>query len=296
MDDPSGSSILEIERHSGTSISHNIHHPDDDNNDTDSYLEEEIYRTANEHRERSLNKLTRTLGAHPSSLLEGSSKSPIFDNFSPTTRGGGDTSRFIGGQRSYHTRWDSLSFESEESDDDDTHSDHPHSPITFAPISGVDVENTTYHHHHHHHHHHSEQQQTHTRLASTSTSSDVDSSYTTTSSTRGLGEDNSAHQSHSHHHSHSHFSSPNKSTTSSTAMMPRLHISTHSDAVSVPNDHDSDVVPDLMNGPVAKRPGWLVPLDEVVISIRRTAPSKPQSWTGEWNREMRDVIRDLRRL
>jgi len=42
----------------------------------------------------------------------------------------------------------------------------------------------------------------------------------------------------------------------------------------------------------------LVPLNEVVISItsKRTAPSELQSWTGQWNREMKDVIRDIRRL
>lgn len=263
---------MELERPAGASISQNIHHPDD-NKDTDSYFEEEIYRTANEHRERSLNKLTRTLGAHPSSLLpvEGSSKSPIFDNFSSK----GD--RFIG-QRSrhhhhHHPIWDSFeSEESDDDDDDDTHSD-TRSPITFASTS---ADNTTYHHHH-------SEQQTHTRLAST-TASDVLSNFTTTSSTR---ENNSA-QSH-------HSSPPEKS-----PAMPRLHISTHSDAISVPNNNDDDdnvVVPDLTAGPVTKeKSGWLVPLNEVVISIRRTAPSKPQSWTGEWNREIKDVIKDLRRL
>jgi hypothetical protein len=75
--------------------------------------------------------------------------------------------------------------------------------------------------------------------------------------------------------------------------MPHLHVSTHSDAVSVGVPYH-DVSSDL-NEPVAKS-DWLVPLNEVVISIRRTSPSKPQSWTGEWNREMKDVIRDLRRL
>lgn len=94
-------------------------------------------------------------------------------------------------------------------------------------------------------------------------------------------------------HSHSRGGS---SSSSSSQVMPRLHVSTHStsDAVSVSSSSDVLPPPDP-NGPVAKS-DWLVPLNEVVISIRRTAPSKPQSWTGEWNREMKDVIRDLRRL
>jgi hypothetical protein len=83
--------------------------------------------------------------------------------------------------------------------------------------------------------------------------------------------------------------------------MPHLHVSTHLTSDSVSNDHSTsdsvfnDDEPQDPNGAVGKS-DWLVPLNEVVISIKRTAPSKTQSWTGEWNREMRDVIRDLRRL
>lgn len=230
--------------HSGTSgpgapISQNLH--PDHNKDIDS-IEEDIFRSTNEHRERSLNKLTRTLGALPPSLMEGSgpSKSPIFDKLNLSTHG----DNFIG--LGSHQRWDS--FDSESDAHSDTHSD-TYSPITFAPTF---VEN-------------SEQTPT--------TFSDVDSNFTTTSK-----EDDPQAPAHPAH------SSPDSE--SSSSPMPRLHVSTTSDA--------NDVSPDP-NGPVLQS-GWLVPLDEVVISIRRTAPSKPQSWTGEWNREMKDVIRDLRRL
>jgi hypothetical protein len=88
---------------------------------------------------------------------------------------------------------------------------------------------------------------------------------------------------------------------SSPSPMPHLHVSTHLTSDSVSNDHSTsdsvfnDDEPQDPNGAVGKS-DWLVPLNEVVISIKRTAPSKTQSWTGEWNREMRDVIRDLRRL
>ena len=137
------------------------------------------------------------------------------------------------------------------------------SPITFAPPSSI-FGNAP--------HHHPEQ-----TLAPTP-HSEIDSKFTTTLTTReGNSESNSAAA-----QSYSSYS------LESSTPMPHLHVSTHTDAVSLLN-------PDDLNVPVAKS-DWLVPLNEVVISIRRTARTKPQSWTGEWNREMKDVIRDLRRL
>lgn len=210
-------------------------HPD---YDTSSHIEEESLRNSSEHRERSLNKLTRTLGAHPLTLMDRqTSKSPIFDNFSTAGE------KLIG--KKTHHRWDSY-----ESDSDMLENDNLTSPITFAPAS-TDNKSTRS-----------------KRKPVPYTSSEIESRFAATSSTR---EDDSF-QSHS----------PEPSS----SRMPHLHVSTHTDAV----DESSD-----LNGPVAKS-DWLVPLNEVVISIRRTGPSKPQSWTGEWDREMKDVIRDLRRL
>ena len=221
-----------------TSFSKNVY-PD---YDTNSNIEEVSRHNSNERRERNLNKLTRTLGAHPLKIIEDYhiTRSPIFDNFSTTGEN-------LIGPMSHHP-WDS--FESNVLE-----SDTLSSPITFAP---------------------SPFEKTSDILPTPRTSSDVDSSFTSTSSTK----DDSV-QSHSE---------SSLEPEPSSSHMPQLHVSTHSDAVSVPYDVSSD-----LNGPVAKS-DWLVPLDEVVISIRRTAPSKPQSWTGEWNREMEDVIRDLRRL
>ena len=217
LDDLSEPSSLED--HNDAYISQHIH-PD---HDRDSYIEEVARRTSNEHRERSLNKLTRTLGALPSSILEDHkpSKSPIFDSYS--------TSDMLIGLNTRRRRCDSFE------------SDTLSSPITFAPPSIIEKAP---------HHHDSEPTPT--------PHIEIDSSYTT---------------------------SPPSSPESPCSPMPQLHVHTHS---------TSDVPPDP-NGPVAKS-DWLVPLNEVVISIRRTSPSKPQSWTGEWNREMHDVIRDLRRL
>jgi hypothetical protein len=142
---------------------------------------------------------------------------------------------------------------------DSFESDSLSSPMTFAPPS---LENAP----------HSKQTPT-----GTPASDAADSNCTTTSR-----EDHST-QSHC-------------SAESSTSPMPHLHVSTPLDSVSnSTSESDSVDVPPDPNDTVGKS-DWLVPLNEVVISIRRTAPSKPQSWTGEWNREMRDVIRDLRRL
>ena len=207
--------------------------------DSNSYIEEKLRQTsANEHRERSLNKLTRTLGV-PLTVMEDrqTSKSPIFDTLSTADK-------LIGSTRRAHRKWDSFE------------SDSLSSRMSFAPPSII--ENPP----------HSKQP-----LKQTSApASDANSDFTTTSR-----EDHSTQS----HCSAESFASP----------MPHLHVSTHSTSDSVSND-DEPLDP---NGAVGKS-DWLVPLNEVVISIRRTGPSKPQSWTGEWNREMKDVIRDLRRL
>lgn len=210
----------------GTSISQDIH-PD---YDTNSNIDEVPRRKVNDQRERSINKLTRTLGAHPLTIMEDrqTTKSP---------------------EPNSHHQWDS--FESDSMLETDALS----SPITFAPSS---IENVS---------HPNRTPTPHT------TSSDIDSNFTT--STR----EEISFQSHT---------SPSPEPSSS--RMPHLRVSTHTDAVPVPYDVSSD-----LNEPVTKS-DWLVPLNEVVISIRRNAPSKPQSWTGEWNREIKDVIRDLRRL
>jgi hypothetical protein len=210
-----------------------LEEPDPQNPDL--YIEEVVCRSPIEHRERSLNKLTRTLGALPPSLMDDQpSKSPIFDDYS--TPG-----MFI--PRIRHK----CSFES----------DIMSSPITFAPSSNENAPQP--------------------EETSTDVDADADSSLETSSQ---MGEDGSA-QSHS-----------SSFPLSSSSPMPRLYVSTHStsDAEPVRND----IFPDSI-APVAQS-GWLVPLDEVVISFTRTGPLKPQSWTGEWNREMKDVIRDLRRL
>lgn len=67
------------------------------------------------------------------------------------------------------------------------------------------------------------------------------------------------------------------------------HSTSHS--ISVHNDIPSPNPNDL---PV--KSNWLVPLgthNDEVISIRKT---KPQSWIGEWNGDMQDVIESLRLL
>jgi hypothetical protein len=209
----------------GTSMSQNMHPASEDSS---SYIEETMRRTSNEHRERSLNKLTRTLGAHPLTITDDlqTSRSPIFDNFSE-----GDKP----GTHHDHKR-------------DSFESDSLSSPMTFAPPS---IENAP-----------------HSKQTPAPPTSDVDS-ITTTSR-----EDSCS------------------ASAESESSMPHLHVSTHSTSDSVSNDVHPASDP---NGPVAKS-DWLVPLNEVVISSRRTAPSKPQSWTGEWNRDVKDVIRDLRRL
>ena len=204
-------------------------HPDYDNN---SIIEEVTRRKSHEHHERSIDKLTRTLGAHPLMEDRQRTKSPIFDNFSTTD------------ERSYN-QWDSY-------EGDMLESETLSGPITFAPASTENVSRSK-------------------RTPTRHTRGNNDSSVTTTSST-WTTEDDSVQ------------SDP------SSSRMPHLHVSTHTDAVSVPYDEFSD-----LDAPVTKS-DWLVPLNEVVISIRRTSPSKPQSWTGQWNREMKDVIRDLRRL
>ena len=147
---------------------------------------------------------------------------------------------------------------------DNCESDSLSSPVTFAPPS---IENAP----------HSKQN------PAPASDHDADSNFTTTS------REEQSSQSHC------------SAESSASPMPPHLHVSTHLASDTVSNDHSTsdsvfnDDVPPDPNGAVGKS-DWMVPLNEVVISIRRTAPSKPQSWTGEWNREMRDVIRDLRRL
>ena len=232
-------------------MSHDMNHPDPDYDDTNSNIEEVSRQRTHERRERSMNKLTRTLGAHPSTILEDhqttTTKSPIFDNFATT----GDKIIVVG--RTTH-QWDRDSFET-----DTLASETLTSPMTFAPGSENRDSSLP------------------TRTPTPHTTSDIDSTFSTR-------EDDSLQS-----------PSPEPQTASSSSSgsrMPQLHVSTHSDAVSTPYDDEEST--DL-NGAVSK-PDWLVPLNEVVISIRRNGPSKPQSWTGEWNREMKDVIRDLRRL
>jgi hypothetical protein len=222
------------------SVNYSLHSEHASDKDSNSYIEETLRQTfnVNEHRERSLNKLTRTLGV-PFTIME-DCQTPIFDNLTTADKLIGST------RRRTHHKWDSFE------------SDSLSSPtgMTFAPPSII--ENAP-----------------HSKQTTAPASSDADSNLTTTSR-----ED---------HSTQSHCSLAAESSASS---MP--HVSTHSISDSVSND-DSDVVPPDPNGAVGQS-DWLVPLNEVVISIRRTAPSKPQSWTGEWNREMKDVIRDLRRL
>ena len=248
--------------------------------DRDSYIEEVPRRNSNEHRERSINKLTRTLGAHPLTIMDDSDrqqlafKSPIYDTYSTTADDGDDDVLILEPTRKTRRRPDSFE------------SDTLTSPITFATpsecIATTPPPHTTEH-------------------RDWQTLNDIDSNrdFTTTRrirtrTTSTVREDDDHHHDSAHHTLHSRAGS-----SSSTSQMPQLHVSTHStsDAVSVSSSSTSDVLlpPPDPNGPVAKS-DWLVPLNEVVISIRRTAPSKPQSWTGEWNREMKDVIRDLRRL
>lgn len=257
--------------------------PDPDYDDTNPIIEEVSRQRTNDRRERSMNKLTRTLGAHPSTILEDrhhhhhhsqktTGKSPIFDNFSTT----GERIIIVGKTTRTHHQWDS--FENDSIMENDTLT----SPMTFAPGSTENRDSTL--------------TMPRTPTPHTTASSDIDSSFSTR-------EDDSV-QSHSSsiqvpdlviepHTSSSSSSSPS-------SRMPQLHVSTHSDAVistSGDGPYDDEDASDLTNGPVTKS-DWLVPLNELVISIssRRAAPSKNQSWTGEWNREMKDVIRDLRRL
>ena len=220
------------------SMLQNIHpevseHASAGDKDSNSYIEETLRQTSDEHRERSLNKLTRTLGVPLTTMEESqTSKSPIFDNLSTADKLIGSTRT-----RRTHRKWDSFE------------SHRVSYPMTFASPS-IASENAPH--------------------SDSAPGSDADSNFTTTSR-----EDHST-QSHC---------------LAESSASPHLHVSTHSTSDLVSND---DVPPDS-NGAVGKS-DWLVPLNEVVISIKRTAPSKPQSWTGEWNREMKDVIRDLRRL
>ena len=240
------------------STSESIIHPAD--YDTGSNTIEEVPRkNSDERRERSFNKLTRTLGEHPLTIMEDRQ----------TTQSPGSNS---------HHQWDSFGSDSMILLESDALS----SFMSFAPASMA-----SRHHH---------PKRTPTSHTTTSTSSDVDSSFTTTSTREEEEEQNSVPISiRTRNRSHS---SPipepsSLSSLSSRSRMPHLHISTHTDAVSDPYD----LSPADSNEPVQTKSDWLVPLNEVVISIRRNAaPSKPQSWTGEWNREMKDVIRDLRRL
>ena len=109
--------------------------------------------------------------------------------------------------------------------------------------------------------------------------SGVDSSLTTTSPTTWR-ESNSA-QSHS---------SSSSSSAHIDVRVPDL-LPSHSDTVSF--DHLNPSNPDAQCD-------WLVPLathnDRLVVPITRATPSKPQSWTGEWNDDIQDVINRLRQL
>jgi len=216
-------------------VNYSLHSEHASDKDSNSFIEETL-RTTNEHRERSLNKLTRTLGV-PLTIMEDrqTSKSPIFDNLSTADKLMGST------RRRTHHKWNSFE------------SDSLSSPtgMTFAPPSII--ENAPY-----------------SKQTPAPASSDADS---TTSR-----ED--------------HFTQLHCSAESSSSPMPHLLVSTHSTSDSVYND---DVPPDPI-GAVGIS-DWMVPLNEVVISIGRSGPLKPhQSWIGEWNCGMSDAIQNLRNL
>lgn len=220
------------------SIPQNI---DSDHNEvTDSYLGE-ICPTCHEHRQRSLNKLTRTLGALPSHpAMESRQLSELPFTLNNSSEIGVLTN--LGAQR--------VGLDSRSSFESDSHSE---STMTFSPPSPTAVKNT-----------HPEQIPT---------------------TTRREKEKNSAQ-------SHSSEESPASST-------PHIYVSNHSTLHFDTLDLDIDLFPEPTRSSPNAQCDWLVPPETQghnVISITRTAPSKPQSWTGEWNNDINDVIESLRRL
>ena len=242
-----------------TSISQNVD-PDQDE-DVDLYVEH-ICPTCHEHRQRSLDKLARITGGLPSSRQL--SKRPMRSNNSPEisiSTNLGDQSRSFPHNRN---RSSSPSYDGNLMDDlsqswaglDNRSSFETDSPMAFSPPSPVAVKNTT----------HPEQ----------TPDGDIDADLTTTSPTTTARNERDLAQSHA----------PKSPPT-------RIYVSNHS--TSHFDTFDNDLFPDL-SGPDS-RCDWLVPhSDELVISITRATPSKPQSWTGEWNDDIKDVIKNLRRL
>ena len=229
---------------------------------------DEICPTCHEHRQRSLNQLTRTPGAvlSPRQLakrpatFKNSSETSIStdldssggslphdeDNSTPT-----DDSNFTNDLAQSWSGMDTRSsFESDK-----------HSPMTSLLPSALRGENM----------HHTK------RIPNPHI--DSDNSTTMTSPTTRKDK---------------FLASKEPSSSSTTHIYVSNHSTSHFDKVSSDNDPFLD-----LSGYDAQC-DWLVPLDnhndELVISIARGAPSKTQSWTGEWNEDIQDVIKNLRRL
>ena len=241
----------------GPSISPN---PDpDDNDDTDSYIEDAIRPTPDEHRQRSLNKLIKTFGVRepcdiqqlPQKVSKG-----LFKRASMLLIGDKFKAPRSPGSLESHTHTRDL-HQLDLADDlgnVSTFEGDSHSPITF---SALPLDKST-----------PNPEQIPCPL------SDVNCSMAISPT----GESNSTF-------SHS-LAEPSLLFSPATLTD---HSTSHS--VSVHNDIPSPNPNDL---PV--KSNWLVPLgthNDEVISIQKT---KPQSWIGEWNGDMQDIIESLRLL
>jgi hypothetical protein len=234
--------------------------PDHDG-DSDLYVED-ICPTCHEHRQRSLNKLTKLAGGLPSSRQL--SKRPMGHNISPDI----SISANLGNQSRSFPHNSSPSYDLNLVDNlsqswvglDNRSSFETDSPMTFSPPSPITAKNTT------------QPEQT-----PGTPPSEIDADLITTSPTTTTRKERNLAQ--------SHFQKESSST--------RIYVSNHS--TSHFDTFDNDLFPDLSSSDA--QCDWLVPHnDELVISITRATPSKPQSWTGEWNDDIKDVIKNLRRL
>lgn len=231
---------------SGLSISQSV--VSDPSDDTDSYIED-VCPTCHEHRQRSLNKISRTLGTHPSPRKLSKRPATSSDSLDVSRHQAHESVR---SSSSGHNWASSTSTDEDDLEEDDADDDPPqrwvgdsrssYETMTFSPPSPLPT--------------HGKPHPEVSSIAQPRSSKESSSSSSTT----------------------------------------RIYVSNHSTSHfdAVPGDNDTSPDPSGLDNVQRE---WLVPHnDELVISITRAAPSKPQSWTGEWNGNIENVIQGLRRL